>query len=53
MKYVASTYDPYDQMLNSGVYKNGRKVVTFSGILEHDAFPLADALSKVLEIGQK
>lgn len=53
LKYVASTYDPYDQMLNSGVYKNGRKVVTFSGILEHDAFPLADALSKVLEIGQK
>lgn len=53
LKYVASTYDSYDQVLNSGVYPEGRKVVTFSGILENDAFPLADALSQVLKIGQK
>lgn len=53
LKYVASTYDAYDQVLNPGVYPNGRKVVTFAGILENEAFPLAEALSKVLEIGQK
>lgn len=52
LKYVASTYDVYDQTLNPGVYPNGRKVITFSGILENDAFPLADALSKILKIGQ-
>ena len=53
LKYVASTYDPYDQVLNSGVYPNGRKVVTFSGILENDSFPLADALTQILNVGQK
>lgn len=53
LKYVASTYDAYDQVLNPGVYPNGRKVVTFAGILENEAFPLAEALSKMLEIGQK
>ena len=52
LKYVASTYDAYDQTLNSGVYPEGRKVITFSGILENDAFPLADALSNILKIGQ-
>lgn len=53
LKYVASTYDAYDQVLNPGVYPSGRKVVTFAGILENEAFPLAEALSKILEIGQK
>ncbi len=53
LKYVASTYDAYDQMLNPGVYPDGRKVITFAGVLENDAFPLADALCKVLNIGQK
>jgi CheY-like chemotaxis protein len=53
LKYVASTYDAYDQTLNPGVYPEGRKVVTFAGVLENDAFPLAEALSRILEIGQK
>ncbi len=53
LKYVASTYDAYDQMLNPGVYPDGRKVITFAGVLENDAFPLADALCKILNVGQK
>lgn len=53
LKYVASTYDAYDQMLHAGVYPEGRKVVTFAGILENDAFPIAEALSRILEVGQK
>lgn len=53
LQYVASTFDPYDQTLNPGIYGNGRKVITFSSILEYDVYPLAEILDKVLKVGER
>ena len=51
LNYIASTYDPYDQIIRDGLYPGGRKVITFANILQHDAFPLARILQLVLKYG--
>ena len=35
LNYIASTYDPYDQIIRDGLYPGGRKVITFANILQH------------------
>lgn len=52
MRYVASTFDPYDQAIRDGYYSTGRPLVTFAGILQHDAFPLAETVNRLLRIGK-
>ena len=52
LRYIASTYDAYDQVILDGVYPNGRKLITFANILQHDVFPLAKLLQLVLQFGQ-
>lgn len=52
LKYIVSTYDPYDQIIRDGYYPGGRKIVSFVNILQHDVFPLAETLDKLLHIGQ-
>ncbi|MDR2120297.1 MAG: phosphoenolpyruvate synthase [Tannerella sp.] len=49
---VSSTYDPGEQVIRPGYYPEGRKILTFAHILEHDGLPLADTLGELLEIGQ-
>ncbi|NDV64586.1 PEP/pyruvate-binding domain-containing protein [Bacteroides sp. 224] len=49
LRYIASTYDPYDMVIRDGLYPGGRKVITFANILQHDVFPLARILQLVLE----
>lgn len=53
MRYVASTYDYNSKMLRDGVHQQGKKLVTFSAILNHDVFPLAEILQEILETGQR
>ncbi len=53
MKYLASTYDRTNNILRDGIIHPGKRVVTFSGILQHKVFPLAEILSTLLEIGQR
>ncbi|MDL2222168.1 phosphoenolpyruvate synthase, partial [Parabacteroides sp. OttesenSCG-928-N08] len=53
LKYIVSTYDPYDQIIRDGYYPGGRKIISFVNILQHDVFPLADTLDKILQIGQE
>ena len=53
LKYIVSTYDPYDQMIRDGYYPGGRKILSFVNILQHDVFPLADTLDQILRIGQQ
>ncbi len=53
MKHVASTYDRVNHMLRDGISHPGKRVITFSNILQHKTFPLADILSTLLELGQK
>jgi len=52
LRYIVSTYDPYDQIIRDGYYQGGRKILSFVNILQHDVFPLAEMLNKVLQIGQ-
>ncbi len=51
LQYIASTFDPYDQVLNDGVYENGRKVITFSGVLQHGVVPLPEILQMAMRYG--
>jgi CheY-like chemotaxis protein len=53
LKYIVSTYDPYDQIIRDGYYPGGRKILSFVNILQHDVFPLADTLDKILHVGQE
>ncbi len=53
LRYIASTYDPYDQVIRDGIYPGGRKVITFANILQHDVFPLAQILQLVLKCSQQ
>lgn len=54
LKYIASTFDPYDQIIRDGLYEaKYRKVITFANILEHEVFPLADIVDKVLKVGER
>ena len=52
LKYIVSTYDPYDQIIRDGYYPGGRKILSFVNILQHDVFPLADTLTQILSVGQ-
>ena len=50
---LASTYDPYDMVIRDGIYDGGRKVITFSGVLQHDVFPLPTLLQRFLRYGRE
>jgi CheY-like chemotaxis protein len=49
--YVGSTYSPDNESVYDGVSRSGKRVVTFAPILKHKAFPLAEILDLVLEMG--
>ncbi len=53
LRYIVSTYDPYDQIIRDGYYPGGRKIISFCNILQHDVFPLATTLDHLLGIGQQ
>lgn len=53
LRYVSSTYDPVDQIIRDGYYPGGRKIISFANILQHNMFPLAEILDKVLKTGQE
>jgi CheY-like chemotaxis protein len=53
LKYIASTYDRNNNVLRDGIIHPGKRVITFSSILQHKTFPLAEILSTLLEIGQR
>ncbi|MDD2328148.1 MAG: PEP/pyruvate-binding domain-containing protein [bacterium] len=53
LRFVASTYDPQDQVIRDGYYEGGRKIISFANILQHDLFPLNEILEKLLRAGQK
>lgn len=51
LRYLASTYDPRDQVIRDGLYPGGRKIITFANILQHDVFPLSKILQLILKYG--
>lgn len=53
LKYMVSTFDYVDQMIRDYEYGDGRRVVTFANILQHNAFPLAQCIDFMLTTGQR
>ena len=53
LQYLASTYDPYDQVIRDGIYEGGRKVITLCGVLQQGIFPLPQLLSLSMKYGQQ
>ena len=41
---IASTFDPYDQVIRDGIYEGGRKIISFCGVPQHGVFPLPEIL---------
>lgn len=53
LTYLASTFDPYDNMLHPGVQEVGRKVITFDGVLNQKVFPLPEILQMSMKYGSE
>ena len=51
LTFIASTYDPTDQIIRDGIYEGGRKVISFTGVLQHGVFPLPEILQMVQKLG--
>ncbi len=52
-RFAASTYDFQNNVLRDGTLYDGKRVVTFANVLKYEAFPLAEILQTLLEVGQK
>ncbi len=51
LSYIASTYDPYDNVIRDGLYDGGRKVISFAGVLQQNVFPLPELLQMSMKYG--
>jgi hypothetical protein len=52
-RHVASVYDYQSDVVRDGLHSDGKKIITFAGILQHDTFPLAEIVKDLLAIGGK
>jgi len=52
-RFAASTFDLENQMVRDGVMGKGKRVVTFSPVLNYNKIPLAGILKEILSVGQK
>ncbi len=52
-RYVASTWEYESQTLRDGVRTIGKKIITFSSLLQHASLPFAEVLRELLQIGEK
>ena len=52
-RHVVSVYDYESDVVRDGLQYEGKKIITFAGVLQHDTFPLADIVKDLLEIGEK
>lgn len=53
LSFIASTYNPNDQVIYPGLYPGGRKIMSFVGVLEHDVVPLPRIMHEVLRLGEE
>ena len=53
LNYIASTFDPYDQVIRDGLYEGGRKIISFCGVLHQGVFPLPELLQKSMTYGSE
>jgi len=55
IRYISSTYMPAEHSVYDGYYDypGSRKIISFANILQHNLFPLAEVLKKVLSVSQE
>ena len=53
LRYLASTYDHTNNILRDGIMSQGKRVITFAGILQHNIFPIAEILTTLLDLCQR
>ncbi len=53
IRAIASTYDLHNHVVRDGYSDDGKKVITFSNILKHNSYPIAEILQKVLKLGEQ
>ena len=53
LNFIASTYDPVDQLIRDGLYEGGRKIISFCGVLQQGIFPLPELLQMVQKYGSE
>ncbi len=53
IKPVASTFVMHDNVVRDGYNYPGKKLITFSNILKHNTFPLAEILDRILKLGEE
>lgn len=51
LNFVGSTYSRENDAVYDGISRQGTRVVTFAPVLKHKAFPLAEILDELLELG--
>jgi CheY-like chemotaxis protein len=51
LNFVGSTYSAENDSVYDGISRKGSRVVTFAPVLKHSAFPLAEILDLLLELG--
>ena len=51
LNYIASTYDPDDQVIREGLYDYGRKIISFDGVLKQGVFPLPELMQMSMKYG--
>ncbi len=52
LRYLASVWDYDNYRLTDNLEERGLKVLTFSGIIKYNQFPLAAIIAELLEIGE-
>lgn len=53
LQYVSSTYDFENNIIRDGAHQSGKKIVTFSNILQYNTFPLAEIIDNMFDISKK
>lgn len=51
LNHIASTFDPYDQVIRDGLYEGGRKIISFAGVLQNEAVPIPEIMQMAMKFG--
>lgn len=51
LHFIASTYDPQDNVIRDGLWEGGRKIISFAGVLQQGVFPLPKLMQLSMQLG--
>jgi CheY-like chemotaxis protein len=51
--HAASSFDMENNIIRDGLQNEGKKIVAFSNVLNHNSFPLAEIISDLLQISKE